>query len=447
MQLNPLVPAEEKPRLRRSLMAASCALLSATGVAHADSGDWQVDSALLYYKESDGRVQAIEPVVSLRRDFGEEHVLGLKFTFDSLTGGSPNGAIPSTRLQTFAAPSGRSLSSSAVPVTYTTASGRTVRQLETPTLYTTLPGQMPLDSTFRDQRVAADASWSQPLGEASKLSVGAGLSDEHDWLAATANAGLSRDFNSRNTTLSLGVNGEYDSIKPVGGTPIALSDYTLFQKLGKESRSSVGGQVGLTQVLSRSWLMRFNLNYDRSSGYETDPYKIVSMVDSAGSVTGYRYENRPDQRARKSVYVESRVALRADDALSLSYRRLQDDWGIHSDTVDVKYRWALNDDSYIEPHLRWYRQTAADFYHLYLGSTTALPAYVSADPRLAAFTAPTVGFKYARTGPDDSELSVRLEYYKQTGKDVQQGPGALAGLDLYQGVKALMLQVGWRFGL
>jgi hypothetical protein len=258
---------------------------------------------------------------------------------------------------------------------------------------------------------------------------------------------VSHDFNSRNTTLSLGVSGEHDAIKPVGGVPIALSDYTLFQKSGNESRSSYGAQVGLTQVLSRSWLMRFNLNYDRSSGYETDPYKIVSLVDGGGAIAGYRYENRPDTRARRSVYVESRVALRADDALSVAYRRLQDDWGIHSDTVDVKYRWALNDSSYIEPHLRWYRQSAADFYRLYLGSTAALPAFVSADPRLAAFTAPTLGLKYALVGPDDSELSVRLEYYRQTGKDVQQGPGTLAGLDLYPGVKALTLQFGWRFGI
>ena len=56
-----------------ALMAASCALIGATAMraqspAAGEDGDWQADSALLYYKEDQGRVQAIEPVVSLSRD-------------------------------------------------------------------------------------------------------------------------------------------------------------------------------------------------------------------------------------------------------------------------------------------------------------------------------------------------------------------------------------------
>jgi len=32
----------------------------------AEEGDWDVDSAILYYAEDDDRVQAIEPVISNR---------------------------------------------------------------------------------------------------------------------------------------------------------------------------------------------------------------------------------------------------------------------------------------------------------------------------------------------------------------------------------------------
>jgi hypothetical protein len=446
-----LKPDEEKPAelptLRRSLVAASCALLSATGAVHAENTDWQIDSALLYYQEGKGRVQAVEPVVSVKRDFGDEHVLGLKLTYDALTGGSPNGAIPSASPQTFAAPSGSSLTQNQQVQTYTTASGRTVRRLDTFSLYTATPGELPLDTSFKDQRVAIDGSWSQPLTDAVKLSFGGGFSKEHDWTAMNASVGLSRDFNAHNTTLSLGLSGEHDAIKPVGGAPIAMSDYTLFQKLRQESRSSTGGQIGLTQVMTPRWLLRLNMNYDQSTGYQNDPYKIFSLVNADGTVAGYRYENRPDSRVRESAYLESRIAFRADDVLTLSYRRLKDDWQIQSDTIDLKYHWALSDDRYLEPHVRWYRQSAADFYHLFWDATKPLPQFASADPRLAAFTAPTAGFKYAMTGPDGGEWSARLDYYFQTGKNVQKGPGVLAPLDLYPGVKSIMLQFGWRFGL
>ena len=52
--------------------------------------------------------------------------------------------------------------------------------------------------------------------------------------------------------------------------------------------------------MTRTWLSEFNLSVDRFTGYLNDPYKITSIIDSAGNTTGYVYESRPDQRTRKS---------------------------------------------------------------------------------------------------------------------------------------------------
>lgn len=424
MQLTPCAAlSSAKPVLRQRLMLAGCALLGAAGSAHSEEAkDWQVDSAVLYYKESGGRVQAIEPVINVKHDFGDEHILGLKFTYDSLTGGSPTGGVVATSRQTTVSPSGHS---------------RT----------TIAPGELPLDSNFKDQRFALDGSWSQPIGNDFKVALGAGFSHERDWSVATANAGLSRDFLQHNLTVNLGVSGEYDRINPVGGVPTALSNAALRQRSGNENRNGVGGQLGFTVVMSRNWLLRANFNYDRSNGYQTDPYKILSVVNANGTVARSLYESRPDLRARKSLYLESRVGLRNDDALSVSYRRMQDDWGIHSDTAELKYHYAIDDRTYVEPHVRWYQQTAADFYQVMLHSGSALPTYASADSRLGAFSAPTIGIKVGHANADGNELSVRLDYYQQTGKNVEKGPGLLAPYNLYPGMKAIMLQVGWRFGL
>src|SRR6478752_6710945 len=93
--------------LRAGLMAATCALLAPLAKAQAPAADPnQVDAGLLYYQESGGRVRSIDAIVKLNRDFGDERTLGAQLSVDSLTGGSPNGAVAQKSAQTFATPSG-----------------------------------------------------------------------------------------------------------------------------------------------------------------------------------------------------------------------------------------------------------------------------------------------------------------------------------------------------
>ena len=136
----------ENARFRRQLIAASCALLS-TSTARSQVSqvtdfvegvlkEWQFESALAYYHE-DGRIQAVEPVVSATRPYGDGGSIGLDFTFDSLSGSSPNGALPSHAPQTFASPSAKSFA--------------TARHI-----YTTGPGSLPVDPDYSDARVAVD---------------------------------------------------------------------------------------------------------------------------------------------------------------------------------------------------------------------------------------------------------------------------------------------------
>jgi hypothetical protein len=126
---------------------------------------------------------------------------------------------------------------------------------------------------------------------------------------------------------------------------------------------------------------------------------------------------------------------------------MTDDWRIHSETAELSFRvWGADKDWYLQPSARWYRQSAAYFYTPWLESTGSQITYASADQRLGAFDARTYGLKYAVKFDDsNSELSVRLEYYQQTQRDRPPGPGVLEGLDLYPGLKAILLQGGWRF--
>ena len=420
--------------LHLGLMAASCALLSHTARAQtADDPEQplQLDSALLYYKENAGRVQTVEPMVSLKKDFGDLRILDGTLTLDTLSGATPNGAIPSRKPQTFAGPSSASL---------------TPKPGTTPYLYTIAPGNLPQDPKFHEQRVAGDADWSQPLGLDNTLSFGGHLSAEHDFDSIAAHGGFSHDFNRKNTTLSAGVSEEYDRVDARGGNPVPGSDYELYEHEGSKTKTVSGALVGVTQVIARNWLMDLNYTYDHSRGYLTDPYRILSVLDAEGNVLGYRYENRPDTRDRQSLYWVNKVAL-GPTVLDLSYRRGKDSWAINSDTVDARLRIDLARGVYLEPHARWYHQTAASFYSLYLSAASPLPTDLSADPRLAAFVGTTFGVKFGMKVGRSGELSLRVEQYQQKPSNQSSALPGLQGLDLNPNLKANIVQLGWHFEL
>ena len=431
----------ESATLRRKLIAASCALLSTSTARSQDTADsgWvesllkgsQFESALAYYHE-DGRIQAIEPVVKASHDYGDGGNISLNFTFDSLSGSSPNGALPSRAPQTFASPSAKSFS--------------TARRL-----YTTAAGNLPVDPDYSDARVAAGADWTLPIDRLMRVTLGGKVSIEDDFYSGTVSAAVARDFNDKNTTLSLGVNDESDVIQPIGNTPVPLSNYVDFEKEGNKSKNGVGALLGLTQVMTRNWLTQLNLSIDRFHGYLNDPYKIVSVLDAYGNTTGYVYENRPDSRTRRSVFVENRVGGEHVSA-GLSLRYMTDTWGIRSETAQIHLRWwSPTRQQYLEPTVRWYHQGAADFFSPWISSASeANTQYVSADPRLAAFHALTYGVKYGfelgdRLRRPYSEFTVRVEYYQQTLDINTPTPVAIQGLDLFPGLKAVLVQFGFTY--
>lgn len=413
--------------LRNALAAATCGLFAAVQpTVRADNqvppGKWGIDSALLYYSEKD-RVSAFEPVVRATRQLSEDESIGIKFVIDSLTGSSPSGAVPATTPQTFTSPSGNAT-------------------------YMTPANQTPLDPTFLDTRYALSADWTRPLSSDSRITYEGHVSTEHDYQSIGAGATLRRDFNQKNTTLSTGLSYNADTVEPEGGVPLGLTPQPPFPAV----KTSVGGSddkkvfdvlFGVTQVISRTTLMQLNYTYGRDSGYLTDPYKLVSVVDTNGVPVQILYEKRPEERARQTLYWRTLTSF-GKDVLNVSYRYYWDDWGINAQTLDARYRFDFG-ARYIEPHLRYSVQTsAADFYRPFLRQGESIQ-FVSADYRLSDLASTTIGVKYGvplKTG----EFAVRLEYLLQTGDDHPAGaPGQLANQDLFPDNKAILFQVGYSF--
>ena len=122
------------------------------------------------------------------------------------------------------------------------------------------------------------------------------------------------------------------------------------------------------------------------------------VAGPAGSgLSLYLFESRPETRDKQSLY----GLIKRDfdgDVLEASYRYMTDDWGVDSHTVELRYRWSFGTERYLQPHVRFYQQTAADFYRTVLFDGAPLPTFATADHRLGEFDGLTVGVKY---GHDD----------------------------------------------
>jgi len=427
-----LKKTQNGPRnIRRQLAAATCTLLA--GASHAGglvaSGDnWKVDSAILYYSEKD-RVTVVEPVLSLSKESDDEEYINVRTVADVLSGSSPNGAVPADTAQTFTTPSGKS--------TYTEKANST-----------------PLDDTFKDSRGALNVEWDTPLTTHLRATLGGNFSSEHDYMSTGISGTLAQDINQRNTTLSLGLSWNNDTVEPEGGIPADLTVMPTYPARkatdgSDDDKTVTEVLIGVTQVINRRTLMQVNYSWGNSDGYLTDPYKILSVLEDDGSgnlrsTNPYVYESRPDDRTYQSIFWKGVHQLNNENVLNLSYRYFWDDWEVESHTVDLRYRFDFAGGHYLQPHLRYYKQYEAEFYRQTLidGEETTLD-HASADYRLGEYTTQTIGIKYGYEFKNGTEINFRVEKIDQEGEDRDSDAvGKLQNQDLFPDNDAYLIQGG-----
>jgi uncharacterized protein DUF3570 len=388
MQLDPV---RSTPSLRARLGAAACTLLATSlpSAAHAAADPrWLLETSALYYGEQ-ARTQIAEPVIRVTRLFSDRRTIALGFTYDAMTGASPTGAQPSGVIQTTTTASGG-----------TTSSGANV---------------VPL-GPFKDHRVAFDLGVQQPIGNPFLAAGSFHFSQERDYRSVGGSGTLSADLFGHSLTVSAGGGYDGDHVNPRGGFHEGLTADSIVAGVTELPKNVTHGMVGLSRVLSRRWLLGVNASRSKESGYLSDPYKVISLIDPvADTVVGQVSEKRPDTRDRKDVMASSTYHLEKDVFYS-SYRYYWDDWGIRSHTIDFKLRHELENGNYLQPHFRFYTQTAANFFVYGLDQGAPLPTYASADYRLASLQTYTYGLKYGIPLPGNArEVGIRVEYMHQPG--------------------------------
>lgn len=411
--------------IRQSLVGATGILLGlSTTTTSQAAEDWSLDIGLMNYIEQD-RNTGLELLLNAQRDLSDGDQISLGLEIDTLTGATPNGATASN-----------------VPQTFTQSSGAGSYQVAA--------NELPADSTHMDTRLAFAAAYKDQTSNDFSISYSGRLSMEFDYLSFGAGNSYQWDLNQKNTSLTLGFNGEYNRVHPVGNIPDPLSLMTTAgspqnRGIASDTRSAAEIGLGITQIIDQRSLFQIRYTQSHFSGYLNDPYKILSIIDdqnqaNLGATLAYRFENRPDARDISTLYLAYKRDIESG-VIDLSLRRSVDDWDISSTAFELRYRHRLEGKAYLQPQFRYYRQHQASFFRHSLTASESLPKFASADTRLASFEATTVGIKYGSTVIDNKRHSIVAEYYTQSG---DSHPDDAIGLqqqqDLFPRLKTIIIK-------
>ncbi|NOU21782.1 MAG: DUF3570 domain-containing protein [Methyloglobulus sp.] len=354
-----------------------------------------------------------------------------------------------------------------------------------------------------ETRKQGDFKLSYDWDEAS-LSVGGGISIENDYESRFGNLGGRLDFNQKQTTVNWGVSytnsdtvaiidpdflhfintaaydtsyccfSDVDGQHPVSTTPLVTNAHIIntWDTIGNNKTNSTlygnrqdwGITLGLTQVLNKNSLISADLGYTRSTGYLGNPYKGVYIFDvqptgtqfnqASGSSSAF-LEIRPDERNQFNWHLGYNHYIEPlDAALHFNYHFAHDDWGIQAHTFETDWVQPFGSGWTVTPRIRYYSQSAADFYTTGIfvdqflfgqGNTIInLPQYYSSDQRLSGYGTLSGGVTVEKKFTKGVSLETGFEYYTHQGSLKIGGGGekAFADFDYWVANAALKVNLG-----
>jgi hypothetical protein len=345
-------------------------------VARDASGQSSVDAQFLFYKESGGRTQVLNPLILWNQDFGRSGgQLSLNLGYDSISGASPTGGYPTSDV--------------------TTSASGTV----------TASGNIP-EANYTDTRKSVGLSYGRRFG-ANLPTVNLTYAKENDYTARGFGLTDSWTLVDGRATLHLGVAFSRDIVSPVKNPETNPSGADL-----KYPKNTNGFSVGWTWVFGERDLADISFSLMNLSGYLTDPYKVapVGTPDSNVNVP----ENRPDTRSRRAVVLKYAHYFLWGASVNVLYRFYNDDWSITANTIDVTYNQKIGAGWIVSPEIRFYSQTGASFY---ANIFPVAQTYMSSDYRLSAFGSFLAGLKVTHRIYDSLSANIGVTYLSQQSSD------------------------------
>ncbi len=174
-------------------------------------------------------------------------------------------------------------------------------------------------------------------------------STENDFEADSIHFQVSQDFFGDLTNLSLGYSQGWDTVMKRANDVF------------REEADRRHYRFGLSQVLTKSWIMGLNFEHITDEGFLENPYRVHRFLNPDGS-EGTAPEDYPETRTSNAVSLRTQHYLPYRASVMAEYRLFRDTWGIKASNWQLKYAHAVGESIIVEANVRHYEQTKADFY-------------------------------------------------------------------------------------
>jgi len=208
--------------------------------------------------------------------------------------------------------------------------------------------------------------------------VGFSYSDskESDYLSDTFGLKVAHELFDAMTTVTLGYRVGHDTVMRNGTD---FRDYVDRYQY----------RLGLSQVLTRRFVMNLDYEGTLEDGYLNSPYRSARLN---GLLVPERYPRTRDSYALalRGVYGFSTEEGRLLSSLRAGYRYFWDTWQIRAHTLEVAYQRYFGPRWTGEANLRYYSQFGASFYR---DDFTQPEVYMARDKELSTFNSYGLGVK------------------------------------------------------
>ena len=286
------------------------------------------------------------------------------------------------------------------------------------------PGSGAVGTPFTERRYEAGGDFTQQLSSLPARVGGlARISIEPDYTSLFAGGHGEWDLADKNFTLGITVGGGTDHITNAGAQGPFV---TAISKQLSDALASLSA----TQILSKTTVASVTYDLAYYNGYLANPYRTVITAD------GLEPERVPGSRTRHAIAgIVKQFVPSTKTTLIGAYRFYFDDWGVHSQTPELRFVQAAGDDLEFGAGFRYYTQTGATFYKpVYPTSDPMMEPWLTDDPKLSRFTGETISAKFSVLGHafgfdgrwGEARAEVIVEYVVQHNRFGNAGIGHVA---------------------
>ncbi len=363
-------------QLRLSVLAS---LLLATNALLAED---YVSVQFMGYDEDSGRTTIITPSVEINKEFGADYTLNLSFTHDSVSGASPT--------------------------YYDAFSGASAKLPDS----TTLKHDVKYGNIeYEDERKAVSLALTKRFESRDELTLGGNFSDEYDYTSKELSAEFLHYINStKNQSVSFGVSYQKNDVSincDLGNSECDALSGASEKIMDLDVLSS---EVGFTQIIDKTSLIKASLFYINEDGYLSNPYmRVVRDYNTNAKIS---QEVKPDDRTAYGATLAYSKSINSKLSSITNYRFYSDDWDITSHTIENELYYEWSDDFVAGLGIRYYIQSEADFYSHKKDFFTD-QKYASSDRRISDFDSVNIKLSAEYKLNKKISLNSSINYYEQ----------------------------------